>query len=899
MNERRLSKNQLTGNIIPSLNTPPIIATATTNSSPNIHENHDAIAVRRITSQEPIENSVEPLSKKQIHPNSCGACSLLVAAKELGVKKMPDISGFKTSMMKEEELGLTNICEEDIYTITSGSTSYRTQQPQLDKAGYSMPQGIITAARLLGLEAKVTKNNSTISNVLPYIYPQVEEECKGMGSPVQLESAEDKDSYRLTAVAVSLFGVPAGLHWVVSRPDGSYMDPGVGKNASNFDELNKNGKEVSKFVGYYETGISIVLNNKDEQNKNVLPSIKSMESTRDNAQHLQASGSQNSVHQQSELARGAFTRNQSTDRASSLMSASEPTINSLHSLEALKTQTIFRTRDNLQYFEQNLSSSPKASLTQEEAQIFQQTMRNAMLSVEHSSSSREHVPALKELRVYGLKILNNALERGYLNEVSSLLNDHRSHQSEYKQSIFNYLIEKTLSEKESTIQNNMTLLLGGIISKTNDAERPILKMIDDHSYATQSSVGMIYKEHEMPASRYLLKLVPKEDKEKFLANYKKPGFIDSFYGIENLKPLIKKDIKESLPLLKGLSQKAELQTTPLSRTNMEKIIHQETKRIDDWRVDNAKREAVKRTQIKILKDMGLSDSAVEDAVRTASHHYGNQERQTTILKAAIAKHESKIKEDNERTLRLNQMEEEHMQRRNIAYIKEENRREEIRMEKEFERAQTQHNRQKQEAFQAQQAQRLQQQNMEQEFKKAQQLEANRALTNKTQTQNAITQNSLNRSVDRQAIAGIHRPSITMNGTNQSLTKASTNQISTITYQEQETVKASEVNVFGKRGEKVGKITAELGQHIEISKVDERKMQELSSSFQAGSGSVQRQLTMPGTFNSHRGGLSIQAPKNETQKILFKQVNSGVYDKFREPKVDIHIDLERQWRNLLK
>lgn len=208
------------------------------------------------------KNTVEPLSKKQIHPNSCGACSLLVVAKELGVKEIPSLPGFKTSITGEG-LELTNTCEEDIYLITSASTSHRTQQSQLEKAGYSMPQGIITAARLLDLEVKVTKNNSTISKILPYIYPQVERECEGIGSRVQQESTKDKNSYRLLAVAVSLVGVPAGLHWIVSRPDGSYMDPGVGKNASSFEELNDNAKGVNRFAGYYETGISIVLNKKD------------------------------------------------------------------------------------------------------------------------------------------------------------------------------------------------------------------------------------------------------------------------------------------------------------------------------------------------------------------------------------------------------------------------------------------------------------------------------------------------------------------------------------------------------------------------------------------------------------------------------------------------------------
>ncbi|MGL0258729.1 IpaJ protein, partial [Salmonella enterica subsp. enterica] len=49
------------------------------------------------------------------------------------------------------------------------------------------------------------------------------------------------------------------LHWVLQRPDGSFMDPGVGKNSLSFDELVQNSRSDFRFAGYYDTGISIVL----------------------------------------------------------------------------------------------------------------------------------------------------------------------------------------------------------------------------------------------------------------------------------------------------------------------------------------------------------------------------------------------------------------------------------------------------------------------------------------------------------------------------------------------------------------------------------------------------------------------------------------------------------------
>ncbi|MYM60568.1 hypothetical protein GTG28_15150 [Vibrio sp. OCN044] len=234
------------------------------------------------TESEHTPANIKHLARKQIHTKSCGACSLLVAAKELGVEEMPGIPNMKTTITGEK-LSLSNTCEEDIYTITSGSTSYRTQQKELSNAGYSMPQGIVTASRLLGLDARVTQNGSIFTTILSYFYPQVEQECRGMNAEVQQETPADAAAYRMRAVAVSLVGVPAGLHWVIMRPDGSYMDPGTGMNAANFEELNANAKNTIRVLGYYDTGISVVLDNSE------LKKIKTNDPDINDARNIEAS----------------------------------------------------------------------------------------------------------------------------------------------------------------------------------------------------------------------------------------------------------------------------------------------------------------------------------------------------------------------------------------------------------------------------------------------------------------------------------------------------------------------------------------------------------------------------------------------------------------------------------
>lgn len=196
--------------------------------------------------------------RKQLYANSCGACALLVAAKELGIEHMPVLKGFY-SEFTGGRLALTNECESDLYKITSNSTSYRDSCSNLADAGYSMPQGIVVACRILGMGCDVTEEKNLFSKALSWLYPEVKAQCQAIGVQAREGIREDFDKYRLKAMAVSFIGLPVGLHWVLQRPDGSFMDPGVGKNSLSFDGLVQNARSDFRFAGYYDTGISIVL----------------------------------------------------------------------------------------------------------------------------------------------------------------------------------------------------------------------------------------------------------------------------------------------------------------------------------------------------------------------------------------------------------------------------------------------------------------------------------------------------------------------------------------------------------------------------------------------------------------------------------------------------------------
>ncbi|WP_018692599.1 hypothetical protein [Algicola sagamiensis] len=210
------------------------------------------------------------VSKQQTYEHSSGAVSLLCAAKELGVEKLPLLKGSQLEVIGEEELTLNQHCESIIYRITSGLNWEEQSSEKLKLAGYSMPHHIVTAATLLALESEVYLASEFYDNSISYFYPDAAgrlpkyEKSVHQYGPKELEN----DERQMSVLAVKLFGAPAGLHWVMKRPDGSLMDPGTGKNTPDFLTLNQTMQSGSnRLVSYEETGISIVLKVKETQHE--------------------------------------------------------------------------------------------------------------------------------------------------------------------------------------------------------------------------------------------------------------------------------------------------------------------------------------------------------------------------------------------------------------------------------------------------------------------------------------------------------------------------------------------------------------------------------------------------------------------------------------------------------
>ncbi|ROS00364.1 hypothetical protein EDC56_3015 [Sinobacterium caligoides] len=191
------------------------------------------------------------MRRKQFYDNSCGAASLLCAAGELGVPNLPN---FPESRCVGQVLDTNISCESALYQITSGATTgNKPIGMNLCNAGYSLPHNLVFAARLLGLDGDVHMETGSYSSALSWLYPSCESLCTQSNitirntAPPQLMPNE-----RLLRIVGVMKA--AGLHYVMQRPAGTYMDPADGQDYNTFNEMNNSWLKC-----YSNTGISILL----------------------------------------------------------------------------------------------------------------------------------------------------------------------------------------------------------------------------------------------------------------------------------------------------------------------------------------------------------------------------------------------------------------------------------------------------------------------------------------------------------------------------------------------------------------------------------------------------------------------------------------------------------------
>jgi len=153
---------------------------------------------------------------------SCGAACLLCAAIEL--QSVPAVPAGAVNnplsilIASGTALAISNAWLAAIYGVSGAG-----------EAGYSLPSGILEAARYLGMTASVIMAQTKTVSFLQKAYPHEVARCLPSTIPVASPNLGD---LTLTQTQRALHCVRIGpthaVHWVMQRPDNSYMDPAGG-----------------------------------------------------------------------------------------------------------------------------------------------------------------------------------------------------------------------------------------------------------------------------------------------------------------------------------------------------------------------------------------------------------------------------------------------------------------------------------------------------------------------------------------------------------------------------------------------------------------------------------------------------------------------------------------------
>jgi len=168
----------------------------------------------------------------------------MCAAAELGVTKIPalDTGGARGAAGWDGgDLIISPRTEDALYWVTSNSTM----------STYSMPDRVVHAARLLDLRVAIHKLPGVYTSLLERLYGDVIARCRGMNVAIETTAPPPLETNQRELVVVSTFVI--GLHYVLRRPNNSYMDPADGRDHESFNALNTWDK------CYQPTGLSLVV----------------------------------------------------------------------------------------------------------------------------------------------------------------------------------------------------------------------------------------------------------------------------------------------------------------------------------------------------------------------------------------------------------------------------------------------------------------------------------------------------------------------------------------------------------------------------------------------------------------------------------------------------------------
>ncbi len=199
--------------------------------------------------------------------NSCGAASLMCAARELGISTLP--ANIKLGLWDvPTKLDVNDECETRIYQMTGRKADAtmdlkamldllktNAKADALKKWDYSLPTDIVTCARHIGLKSShaVAYKTRTVT-ALKIAFGSEWKKIKNDNDFVQ----RDDDHSTLTPkggereLKVLLSHKTLALHYVMVRPNGSVMDPATGHD---FPDT----KTVKNYLHLHGTGLSVFL----------------------------------------------------------------------------------------------------------------------------------------------------------------------------------------------------------------------------------------------------------------------------------------------------------------------------------------------------------------------------------------------------------------------------------------------------------------------------------------------------------------------------------------------------------------------------------------------------------------------------------------------------------------
>jgi len=182
---------------------------------------------------------------RQSFTNSCGAVALMCAAKELGIDNLPNVPPWDPTTPIP-----TPACERSIFQFTGSG------EPTLaiGDRGYSMPAKLAIVALTLGLKnPTIYMRPGFYATMLSTFYKSAIKDAENSRLAIKNEVAPPLEQWQRALKVMAVMKV-VGLHWVMERPDGTFMDPGDGQDFANFAAL-----QAPFQKSYADTGITLVV----------------------------------------------------------------------------------------------------------------------------------------------------------------------------------------------------------------------------------------------------------------------------------------------------------------------------------------------------------------------------------------------------------------------------------------------------------------------------------------------------------------------------------------------------------------------------------------------------------------------------------------------------------------